>query len=69
MKDDLTPATKRDIRESEARVLRHFDAALEAIRHDLLGVNRDELEVMKDRQANHEQRITTLERSTGLVTN
>ncbi len=86
MKDDVTPATKGDLREleralkrdlvyrselqeMETRILRHFDLTVEKIRHDLLGVNRDELEVMKDRQENHEQRITTLERSTGLVTN
>ena len=83
MKDDLTPATKRGLRELETalkrdfqtqfqefekRIRRHFEVVIENDRHELLGANRDDIEVMKDRQRNHEQRIATLERSAGLVT-
>ncbi len=105
MKDDVTPATKRDLRELETalkrdvrnvetalkrdvrkleialkrdvqnqfqefekRIRRHFEVVLEDYRHDLAGVNHDEIEAMKDRQRNHEQRIATLERSAGMVT-
>lgn len=66
-KDDLTPATKKDLRELEDRLLRHFDLTVETIRHDLLGANRDELELIKDRNRDHERRISVLERSAGLV--
>ena len=37
----------------------HFDVTVEAIRHDLLGANRDRIE-------NHEDRILRLERHGGL---
>lgn len=88
-KDDLTPATKKDLhdlevgvdrklqemderidrrfQEMEDRILRHFDLAVETIRSELLGANRDELELVKDRQRNHDQRIRVLERSAGLI--
>lgn len=45
--------------EHEDRIKRHFDLTVEAIRHDLLGANRDEIETLKDR-------IVRLERHTGL---
>jgi hypothetical protein len=44
---------------SEARVKHHFDLAVETIRHDLKGAN-------KDRIADHEDRIVRLERHTGV---
>lgn len=40
-------------------LLRHFDVAVETIRHDLRGAHRDRME-------NHEQRITRLEQRAGL---
>ncbi len=42
-------------------IIRHFDVAVETIRHDLLGADHDEIEGIKDR-------VTRLERHTGLVT-
>ena len=67
VKDDQTSATKADIRAIrddmnvfKEEILRHFDLTVEAIRHDLQGVNRDEIETIKDR-------VTHLERHTGLV--
>lgn len=69
--DDTAPATKKDLRELEGKldaklekykdeILRHFDLTAENIRHDLAGANRDEIEMVKDR-------VTRLERHTGLV--
>jgi hypothetical protein len=46
--------------EHEDRIKRHFDVTVEAIRHDLLGANRDEIEAIKDR-------IAPLEQHMGLV--
>jgi hypothetical protein len=34
---------------SEERVKRHFDVAVETIRHDLVGANKDEIASLKDR--------------------
>ncbi len=65
----LVVSLKSDLQEMETRILHHFDLTVETIRHDLLGANHDEIEAMKDRQENHERRISTLERSAGLVTN
>ena len=41
-------------------IIRHFDLTVETIRHDLLGANKDDIDVLKDR-------VTRLERHTGLV--
>lgn len=75
-KDDTQPATKGDLKnlatkdelhglrgemmQMETRILRHFDMTVETIRHDLVGANRDEIEVIKDR-------VTKLEKHTGLA--
>jgi hypothetical protein len=48
-------------------ILRHFDLAVETIRHDLVGANRDEISQMKDKSQDHESRILRLERSSGLA--
>ncbi|MBI3331406.1 hypothetical protein HYZ99_00415 [Candidatus Peregrinibacteria bacterium] len=69
--DDNAKATKGDIRSvrQEMRALkteiveelkRHFDVTVETIRHDLLGANKDDIEVLKDR-------VTRLEDHTGLI--
>lgn len=78
MKDDTTPATKGDLaqlrdeldRKIESfkdEILRHFDVAVENIRHDLTGALRDAIEIAKDLKDNHERRIRRLERAAGLV--
>lgn len=78
MNDDTAPATKADIRYLRtevnakfemhtAEIKRYFDLAVETIRHDLLGANRDQIEVLKDRSANHERRIRGLEAAAGLA--
>ncbi|MDD5041942.1 MAG: hypothetical protein PHX87_06110 [Candidatus Peribacteraceae bacterium] len=77
MNDDTAPATKADIGELREEftaqfktfkdeILRHFDLAVETIRHDLVGANRDEILQMKDKSQDHERRIVRLERSAGL---
>ena len=73
--DGSAPATNGDLRQlrtdlgkemqkMKQEILReiklHFDVTVENIRHDLLGANRDEIEVIKDR-------VTRLEQHTGLV--
>jgi hypothetical protein len=61
-------ATKQDLRLLEQRLLtssahqkeeiiRHFDVAVENIRHDLLGANADRIELLQDRIARVEQRV------------
>lgn len=77
-KDDSARATKRDLHDLEAgvdrklqemedRLLRHFDLTVETIRSELLRANRDELELIKDHQRDHDRRIRHLERSAGLI--
>ncbi len=48
-------------------ILRHFDVVVENIRHDLAGANRDEIQSLKNGHADHQRRITTLERHAGIV--
>ncbi len=78
--EDDQPATKRDVRllkrglatldaklDSRFNELRdHFDAAVEIITDQLRGANADELSLLKDTDANHEQRLTAVERKMGL---
>jgi predicted nucleic acid-binding Zn-ribbon protein len=45
----------------------HFDVVAENIREDFRSANREEIEVIKDRQECHDQRITALEHSMGMV--
>jgi len=77
MKDDATPATKADIQrlydaierwkgEILSEVKQHFDVVVEQIRHDLLGANRDEIDVLKDRTNANESRILRLEVHAGI---
>jgi hypothetical protein len=62
------PATQQDLRSLEQRllkasagqkdeILRHFDVVVETIRHDLLGINADEIELLKDRVIRIETRV------------
>jgi hypothetical protein len=48
-------------------IFRHFDVAVENIRHDLEGANADEISVIKDRQGQHDERISVREQRSGLV--
>jgi hypothetical protein len=48
------------ITDSEKRIMRYFDVAVEAIRHDLEGANKDGIELIKDD-------IVRLKRHTGLI--
>lgn len=61
---DATEGWKDEMRDTTERwkdeVKGHFDLAVETIRHDLLGANRDDIASMKDR-------LTRLERQTGLA--
>jgi gamma-glutamyl phosphate reductase len=61
-------ATQQDLRSLEQRLLkasaehkdeiiRHFDVAVEAIQHDLLGANADELSLLTDRVTRIENRV------------
>lgn len=45
----------------EEETRRHFDVALEAIRHDLSGATKDALEQSRQKTEDHEARITRLE--------
>ncbi len=51
----------------KTEIIRHFDVTVEKIRHDLHGANRDEIEVLKDSKADHEQRIVHLEKHAGVA--
>lgn len=54
---DLRVGLKKEILQE---IKHYFDLTVENIRHDLLGTNRDEIEVIKDR-------VTRLEQHTGLA--
>ncbi len=45
---------------------RHFDVVAEKIHGDVAGVNKDEIEVLKDTDVNHEKRIGAIEGKLGL---
>jgi hypothetical protein len=45
------------INASEDRIKRHFDVAVEAIRHDLLGANADKIALIDDRVDRIEVRL------------
>ncbi|MBI3332278.1 hypothetical protein HYZ99_04990 [Candidatus Peregrinibacteria bacterium] len=75
-KDDLKKSEERmhQIIKSELQkndrsdeVMRHFDVRLEEIRHDLKGANKDQIEVLKDHDQDHQRRIVRLEHATGVA--
>ena len=45
---------------------RHFDVVAEKIHGDVAGANKDEIEVLKDTDANHDRRIEAIEGHLGL---
>ncbi|OGJ64413.1 hypothetical protein A3C37_01475 [Candidatus Peribacteria bacterium RIFCSPHIGHO2_02_FULL_53_20] len=57
---DLRVGIDEKISASEDRMVQQFHVIAEQIHHDAIGANRDEIEVVKDR-------VTRLERHTGLV--
>ena len=78
--DDNAPATKGDLRKLKKEILlevngmmksnneeifRYFNLVAETMRHDLVGAHPDQVEVLKDKSVNHEERIKALERSKG----
>ena len=63
-KDDLTAfATKDDLKTFKDEIVREFKVVTENIHRDVAGVNADEISLLKDQQATHEQRIDALERA------
>jgi hypothetical protein len=60
--------TEERIAESEERLRRHFDLAVETIRHELTGANKDKLAVHDDQLNDHAKRLRRLERHAGLTT-
>ena len=64
LRDDLKKLkadVRVDMKKQKDETIHHFYVVLEDIRHDLQGANKDEIEVMKDKINNHEQRIGELE--------
>lgn len=59
-------ATKKEIKEMEARIFRHFDVAVEDIESSLRGANEDQLSLLDNKKNEHEIRITKLEVRAGL---
>jgi len=53
--DEVEKRLEARIERGMQDVTRHFDVAVESIRHDLLGANRDEIETIKDRVSRLEQ--------------
>ncbi|MDO8649216.1 MAG: hypothetical protein Q7R81_05540 [Candidatus Peregrinibacteria bacterium] len=62
--DDDTPATKKDLRELEARLEARLVQQFLVIAENLV---RDFKGIFKDRLEQHEDRINSLERHTGLA--
>ena len=56
----LRSELRSEMKAVKEEILHQFALAVETIRYDLLGANRDELETVKDR-------VTRLERHAGLV--
>lgn len=67
---DATESWKDEILGAQARwkddIIQQFKVSVELIRHDLVGANSDRIELLKDRQTDHEQRITRLEGRAGI---
>ena len=45
---------------------RHFDVAVENVKHEMAGANADEISLLKDTGDNHEKRLRIAERKLGL---
>jgi phosphopentomutase len=62
-------ATQRQIREVEERMTKHFDLAIEIVRHDLEGAHRDRLANYDQKLDRHDARLHRVERQLGLAAN
>lgn len=60
IKSDIQ-TVKSDMQTMKQEILDHFDAVIENVEDELKGANRDEIELIKDVQQRHEQRIAQLE--------
>lgn len=65
--DDQFTDLREDMEKWKKELKDHFDLVAENIRHDFKAANREEIEVLKDKQNNHDGRIQTLERTVGLA--
>lgn len=63
-KDDLLLANEK----WKEEIIRHFDVTAENMRHDLLGMHHDSIELLKDAKVQHHQRISRIERFLRLPT-
>lgn len=72
MNNSSNPATQADLQRLyedfrnevqgfKEEVIKHFDLVFEQYAHDMRGAAKDEFVMFKDRQGDHEQRITRLE--------
>jgi hypothetical protein len=48
-------------------IVRHFDVVVEDLRHDMIGMHHDQVEVLKDKSNDHEHRIKRLESRAGFA--
>ena len=62
---EMTGKMNGMIEKNNDKIFRYFDVVAENMRHDLVGAHRDQVEVLKDKSKNHEERIKALERSKG----
>ena len=60
LREEFTETMDEKISAAEDRMVHQFHVIAEQIHHDAIGANRDEIEVVKDR-------VTRLERHTGLI--
>lgn len=65
--DQKIAEARQEISQSKEEILHEFRAAVELIRSDLAGANKDEISLIKDQQRNHTKRITRLEQRTSLA--
>ncbi len=60
LREDLREDIDEKIVQSEERMKAHFDLAVETIRHDLIGANKDDIQNIK-------QRVKRLEEEVGIA--
>jgi hypothetical protein len=65
--DEKITAHKQETGQWKDEILRHFDVVAETLEHNLLGAFRDHTSVNANRFTAYDQRITRLERHTGLL--
>ena len=57
----LSEDLRNEVQSFKQEVIEHFDLVFEKYAHDMRGAAQDEFVMLKDRQGDHEQRITRLE--------